>query len=122
LPKPHLLPWVGQTMSNRSCPLCFVKLPRTSVLVRSGDLVCPSCHTCLELSRLSRVTAAFFGLAAAFAAVWLIVNGMPEAAWYLAPVVGILAYGAGSALYLFVVSDLVVCPRPPSEPFPHGDG
>jgi hypothetical protein len=106
-------------MSNRSCPLCFVKLPRNSVLVRSGDLVCPSCDTCLELSRLSRVTAAFFGLAVAFAAVWLIVNGMPEAAWYLAPVAGILAYGVGSALYLFVVSDLVVCPRPPGEPFPH---
>jgi hypothetical protein len=107
-------------MSNRSCPLCFVKLPRSSVLVRSGELVCPSCHTCLELSRLSRVSAAFFGLAVASAAVWALVNGMPKDAWYLAPVAGVVAYGLGSALYLFVVSDLVVCPRPPGEPFPHG--
>jgi len=109
-------------MSNRSCPLCFVKLSRSSVLVRSGDLVCPSCHTCLELSRLSRVTAAFFGLAVAFAAVWLLVNGMPKAAWYLTPVAAALAYGVGSTIYLFLVSDLVVCPRPPGEPFPHRDG
>jgi hypothetical protein len=108
-------------VSNRSCPLCFVKLSRSSVLVRSGDLVCPSCHACLELSRLSRVTAASFGLAVAFAAVWLL-SATPKAAWYLAPVAAILAYGLGSALYLFVVSDLVVCPKPPAEPFPHGHG
>ena len=109
-------------MSNRSCPLCFVKLSRSSVLVRSGELVCPSCHACLELSRLSRATAAFFGLALAFAAVWLLLNGASKAAWYLAPVAAVLAYGLGSALYLFLVSDLVVCPRPPGEPFPHGHG
>ena len=109
-------------MSNRSCPLCFVKLSRSSVLMRSGDLVCPSCHTCLELSPISRVMAAFFGLAMAFAAVWLVLNGVSKAAWYLAPVAGVLAYGVGSALYLFVVSDLVVCPKPPGEPFPHGHG
>jgi membrane protein YdbS with pleckstrin-like domain len=107
-------------MSNRSCPLCFVKLSRSAVLVRSGDLVCPSCQTCLELSRLSRVTAAFFGLAIAFAAVWLLLNSTPQGAWYLTPVAAVVAYGVGSALYLFVVSDLVVCPRSPGEPFPHG--
>ena len=107
-------------MSNRSCPLCFVKLSRSSVLARSGDLVCPSCHTCLELSRLSRAAAAFFGLAIASIAVWLLLNGVSKAAWYLAPVVAVLTYGVGSALSLFVVSDLVVCRKPPGEPFPHG--
>jgi membrane protein YdbS with pleckstrin-like domain len=109
-------------MSNRSCPLCFVKLSRGAVLVRSGNLVCPSCHTCLELSRLSRVTAAFFGLAVAFATVWLLLNGQPKAGWCLAPIAAVLAYGLGSALYLFVLPDLVVYPRPPGEAFPHGHG
>jgi hypothetical protein len=107
-------------MSNRSCPLCFVKLSRGAVLARSGELVCPSCHSCLELSRFSRVTAAFYGLGIAFAAVWLLLDSTPEGAWYLTPVAAVLAYGVGSALYLFVVSDLVVCPKPPGEPFPHG--
>jgi hypothetical protein len=107
-------------MSNRSCPLCFVKLSRAAVLARSGELLCPSCHSCLELSRLSRVTAAFFGLGIAFAAVWLLLNRTPEGACYLTPVAAVLAYGVGSALYLSVASGLVVCPKPPGEPFPHG--
>jgi hypothetical protein len=109
-------------MSNRSCPLCFVKFSRGAVLVRSGDLVCPSCHARLELSRISRVTAAFFGVAVAFAAVWLLLNGDPQAGWYLAPVAAVLAYGVGSALYLCIVSDLVVCPRSPNKAFPHEHG
>jgi len=105
-------------MWNRACPLCFVKLPRTSVLARSDELVCPSCHTPLELSRPSRVLAALIGLIAAYAAAQIVLISNPREAWFLALVAAVLSYGVGSALTLYFLSDLVVRPKPAPAPFP----
>jgi len=99
-------------MASRSCPLCFVKLPRASVLARSDELICPSCHSALELSRSSRVTAALLGLVVAYAATHLAISAFRGTAWFLAVVVAVLGYGLGSALFLFFLSDLVVRPKP----------
>lgn len=101
-------------MWNRACPLCFVKLPRASVLAHSDELVCPSCHTPLEISRPSRVLAATVGLIAAYVAAQIVVLAAPSAAWFTSIVAAVLGYGLGSALVLYFLSDLVV--RPKSEP------
>jgi hypothetical protein len=101
-------------MANRSCPLCFVKLPRTSILVRSDELTCASCHSLLELSRSSRVRAALLGVVAAFVAARAVVTGRLEAGWFTAVVAAVVVYGAGSALFLLFFSDLVVRPKAPT--------
>ena len=108
-------------MASRSCPLCFVKLSRASVLARSDELICPSCHSALELSRTSRATAALLGLVVAYAATHLAISGFRGAAWLLAVVAAVLGYGFGSALFLFFLSDLVVRPKPPAT-FPQIHG
>ena len=108
-------------MASRSCPLCFVKLPRASVLARSDELICPSCHSALELSRTSRVTAALLGLLVAYLAAQLTVSTFHGTAWVLGVVAAVLGYGLGSALFLFSFSDLVVRPKP-SASFPQIHG
>ena len=108
-------------MASRSCPLCFVKLPRASVLARSDELICPSCHSVLELSRTSRVTAALLGLVVAYAAAQFAVSAFRGTAWFLAVVAALLGYGFGSALFLFLLSDLVVRPKA-SSVFPQIHG
>ena len=108
-------------MASRSCPLCFVRLPRTSVLARSDELVCPSCHSALELSRSSRVSAALSGVLAAFVSVRLVAVTKAEAAWFTAVVAGVLVYGAVSVLFLLFFSDLVVRPKA-SAAFPQIHG
>lgn len=105
-------------MPSRSCPLCFVKLPHAAVLARSDDLVCPSCRAELELSRGSRVVAAFAGFLAACAAAYVVTHALRNIAWVVAVAAAILVYGFCSALFLFLYSNLVVCPRP-SSAFPH---
>lgn len=105
-------------MPSRACPLCFVRLPRSLVLARSDELVCPSCRTELELSRRSRVLAAFFGLVAAYVAVQVALAASPKGTWFIALVAAVLAYGLGSALLLYFASDLVVCPKPTVSAFP----
>lgn len=105
-------------MWNRACPLCFVKLPRASVLARSDELICPSCHTPLELSRPSRVLAALIGLIAAYVAAQIVVFAAPRGAWFTSIVAVVLGYGLGSALILYFLSDLVVRPKPEAAPFP----
>lgn len=105
-------------MTSRLCPLCFVKVPRGPVLACSNDLVCPSCHSELELSRHSRVLAALLGVLAAFFAAQFTVVAKPGSAWVLAVVAAVLAYGIVSALFLFFFSDLVVRPQALDAPFP----
>lgn len=105
-------------MWNRSCPLCFVKLPHTSILARSDDLICPSCHSALEVSRPSRVFAALLGVIAAYLAAEFAVLAMPKEAWFLAVAAAVLAYGVVSALVLYFVSDLVIQPKPLATAFP----
>jgi hypothetical protein len=105
-------------MWNRACPLCFGRVPRSRILPQSEDLVCPTCHAPLELSRLSRVVGATAGLFAGFAVGQIAFGAMQGNAWVL-PVVGaVLAYGIGSTLVLYFLADLVVQPRPPGSRFP----
>ena len=106
-------------MWSRSCPLCFVKLPPTKILAHSGNLVCPSCHTALEVSRPSRVFSAFLGLIAGYLAAETVALVMAKAAWIVTVVAAVLAYGAVSALVLYLVADLVVQPNPMATAFPH---
>jgi uncharacterized paraquat-inducible protein A len=103
-------------MGNRACPLCFGRVPRTLVLTRADELVCPSCHTPLELSRSSRVFSSLVGL---LVAVQILLRAATTSSWAL-PVLGaILAYSLASALALFFLSDLVALPKPSAGHFPH---
>jgi hypothetical protein len=104
-------------MWNRACPLCFGKVPRSLILVLGDELACPSCHASLQLSRASRVAGAFGGLFCTFLA-GHVMHTASGGDWAL-PVVGsIVAYGLGSALILYFLSDLVVQPKPPLSHFP----
>jgi hypothetical protein len=105
-------------MWNRACPLCFVKVPRSPVLMRSDELECPSCHTPLELSRSSRVLGAVLGLITAYLAVQLALDSS-SGAWVLAVVAAVLGYGFGSALFLYFLSDVTVRPKAEAGHFPH---
>lgn len=105
-------------MGNRACPLCFARVPRTLVLTRGDELICPSCHTPLELSRSSRVLSALVGLLGGFVAVHLVLRVVTTGKWVLPMVGAILAYALASALVLFLFSDLAVVPRPAASHFP----
>ena len=105
-------------MSNRACPLCFAKVPRTLVLTHAEELACPSCRAPLELSRSSRVLSASAGLLAGFAAVHLVLLVSTRGRWFLPLAGALLAYALTSALVLFFVSDLVVQPKAPPDHFP----
>lgn len=105
-------------MWNRSCPLCFAKVPRSLVLTRADDLVCPSCHTPLEVSRTSRVLSAMAGLLAGFVAADIVLEVSTTGRWAIPMVGAVLAYAIASALLLFFLADLVVRPKPPASHFP----
>jgi len=105
-------------MWNRACPLCFAKVPRALVLSKSEDLVCPSCRAQLELSRPSRGLGAVAGLLAGYwAASWASGRGS-YGAWALALLAAVLAFGAASAMAVFLFADLVVRPKEAGA-FPH---
>ena len=106
-------------MWNRACPLCFAKVPRDLVLTSGDELVCPSCHTPLELSRSSRVLSSFMGLLAGYVAVQIVLQVFTRGRWALPMIGAVLAYGIVAALTLFLFSDLVVQPKPAHEHFPH---
>jgi len=93
-------------------------VPRTLVLTCGEDLICPSCRTPLELSRLSRVLGASCGLLAGFLAVHILLNSNLPAKWILPVVAAVFAYGIGSAVALLFFSDLVRQPNPPNRHFP----
>jgi len=99
-------------MWNRACPLCFAKVPRSLLLTRGDELVCPSCRTPLEISRPSRVVGALGGLIAADIAGHEMFFLSPMGRWVLPMTVAILAYGMVSAIVLFFLADLVVQPKP----------
>lgn len=105
-------------MGNRACPLCFARVPRTLVLTRGDELICPSCHTPLELSRSSRVLSALVGLLGGFIAVHLVLRVVTTGRWVLPLVGAILAYALASALVLFLFCDLAVLRRPAASHFP----
>lgn len=105
-------------MWNRACPLCFVKVPRSMVLTRGGDLVCPSCHTPLEVSRASRVLGAVVGLLAGYLLAGILLELSETGRWILPMVGSVLGYGLASAMVLFFLADLVVQPKPEVSHFP----
>lgn len=107
-------------MWNRACPLCFAKVPRELVLSKSEELMCPSCRAGLELSRPSRVLGALVGAAAGYlAAAWVSERAI-HGAWAVGLLAAVLAFGAGSVLALFFLSDLVVRPKEAAAlPHPH---
>ena len=109
-------------MWNRACPLCFVKLSAFLVLAHSSDIVCPTCHAELELSRHSRVLASFVGILAATLVFHLPHTANPLGHWAIPMVASIFAFGLGSALLLLVRADLVLCPHHHSTTFPHAHG
>jgi hypothetical protein len=95
-------------MWNRACPLCFVKVPRGLVLTRGEELICPSCHAPLELSRTSRVFSAAVGLLLA-CVVANAVSGSNARGGWVWPILGaILGYGIGSGFAVYFVADLTV--------------
>ena len=106
-------------MGNRSCALCFVKVPRALVLSRSDDLECPACHASLELSRPSRVLGAIAGFAAGLFAGRYALHVSGEASWTFPLLAAILSFGFCSAVVLFFFSDLVVPPKATAVTFPH---
>jgi hypothetical protein len=106
-------------MGNRSCPLCFVKVPRALVLSRSNDLECPACRVSLELSRPSRVRASVAGFAAGLFAGRYALHASGGASWTFPLLAAILSFGFCSALVLFFFSDLVVRPKATAATFPH---
>ena len=105
-------------MWNRACPLCFARVPQGLALARSNDLVCPSCHSELELSRPSRVSAALAGLIVAFIAARWVIEGNAFSGWALGVLAAVLGYAAGSVAALSFLSDLVVRPKEAAA-FPH---
>jgi hypothetical protein len=105
-------------MWNRTCPLCFVKLPRILVLTRGDELVCPSCLAPLELSRASRVMSAVAGLLFACLAAQASLDISPIWRWVVPVLTAVLGYGIGAALVLYLLSDLVVRPKPGVGHFP----
>ncbi len=106
-------------MENHACPLCFAKVPRTLILTKTLDLICPACHAELEVSRGSRVLASFVGVLAAFVAVPLGERVSGIAAWTLPVVAAVLAFGVCSAADLFMFSELAVRPKISPTVFPH---
>jgi hypothetical protein len=106
-------------MWNRSCAMCFVKVPRILVLTRGDELSCASCRTPLEISRPSRVLGALVGLIAGFVAADVTFDVSAVGRWVLPVVAAVLAYGCASALVLYVLSDLVVRLKLSADNFPH---
>jgi hypothetical protein len=93
-------------MWNRACPLCFTKVPRSLVLTRGENLICPACRAPLELSRASRVLGAIGGLLLAMVAVHVILDSAVKGQWAWTVVGAVLAYGVGSAVVLDSFADV----------------
>ena len=105
-------------MWNRACPLCSARVPRTLVLSKSEELTCPSCRAQLELSRPSRVLGSLVGVLAGFLAASWVSEGFVHGTWALGLPAAALAFGAGSVVALFFLSDVVVRPKE-ARAFPH---
>jgi hypothetical protein len=62
------------------------------------------------------VAGAFGGLLCGFV-LGHVARGLTNGDWALPIVLAVLAYGVGSASVLYLLSDLVVQPKPPAKPF-----
>jgi LSD1 subclass zinc finger protein len=105
-------------MWNRACPLCFTNVPRSLVLTRGDDMVCPSCRSPLEVSRASRVLVALCGVIGGYAGTELVAAVSVRGGWALGVLAAVVGYGIASATVLYFLSDLVVQPKSPAGHFP----
>jgi hypothetical protein len=98
-----------------------VRVPWTALLAHSYDIECPACHTGLEVSRYTRATAGFGGLAGALLATHLAGGLLPGTAWLMRITAGVLGFGFISAACVLIAGDLVVRPKAAgsSSAFPH---
>ncbi len=106
-------------MGKQKCPLCFVKVPWTSLLARSYDIECPACRAPLELSRYTRIVAGFGGIAGGMLAVHLAPVIFPGALWVTRILVAIIGFGVISAACVLLAGDLMVRPKAETASFPH---
>ncbi len=106
-------------MERLKCPLCFVKVPWTAVLVQSYEIGCPACRALLEMSRYTRIVGGFVGIAGAIVAAQLATVVSPRGFWVTRMVAAILGYSVISAMCVVLVGDLVVRPKDTPAAFPH---
>ena len=110
-------------MWKRKCPLCFVRIPWTAALADSYEIICPACHTPLELSRYTRLVGSFGGILGAFLTLHLVRANYHDLFWTTSIAVSFLAFGFFSALSVLIAGDLAVRPKPaPAAGFPHPGG
>jgi hypothetical protein len=110
----------------RICPLCFGKVPATTVVTQSDNIQCPQCGKTLEVSRPSRVLGGLVGVLSG----WLVYRltssgGEGMLAWALPMAYAIVAYAMVSPVFLMLTADLVVKPEQPyaepvAAPIGHG--
>jgi hypothetical protein len=105
-------------MGKRKCPLCFVRVPWTAVLVDSEEIRCPGCHALLELSRFTRICSGLGGALGAWAAVRLTHGVFYGASWVTCVAAAILAFGVASAAFVLIAGDLVLRPKVITSAFP----
>jgi hypothetical protein len=110
-------------VASRICPKCNAQVPAGIVTALSYGLVCPSCHTRLEVSSAARMLAAWAGMAAGYLA-WLVSRGGPGPLGGALPLLyAVLAFGVVSALVTIFAGDLRIAPEPPpveAAPAAHG--
>lgn len=100
-------------MAIRICPLCFGKVPASTVVTQSDSIVCPGCGKTLEVSRPSRLLGGLVGLLAAWLVFRLTSHSEGTLAWVLPMVYAIVAYAVASPVFLMLTADLVVKPEQP---------
>lgn len=105
-------------MGERKCPLCFVRIPWTTVLMRSYQIHCPACHAPLEVSRYTRLVGGFGGLAGGTIAACLAPRLFVDGLWAIRIVAALVGFALVSALGVLLAGDLVVRPKLDPVDFP----
>lgn len=90
--------------------MCLTVLAAGPAASRPDELVCANCGQTLEVAGLSRQSATWLGLAAAAASVRYSIHTMSNnpLGWAIPVVVGVVVFGAVSAIALMGTADLRV--------------
>lgn len=102
-------------MAARTCPYCLTKIPASTIIVHSYDLVCPGCQRPLEISRISRNFASFAGLVAGAGMAYAAFLESPRhqaLGWILPLMHAIVFYGVAAATVLYLWADLSLKSEP----------
>jgi len=102
-------------VAARTCPYCLTKIPATTIIAHSYDLVCPGCQRPLEISRISRNLAAFAGLVAGTGMAYAAFLESPHhqaLGWVLPLIYAIVFYGVTAAIVLLLWADLSLKAEP----------